>query len=30
MYGSFWNIYWQYWADRREKNDNKEKYLTLL
>ncbi len=23
MYGTFWSIYWQYWADRRE--DEKKK-----
>lgn len=23
MYGTFWTIYWQYWADRR-KDDEKE------
>jgi hypothetical protein len=24
MYGAFWSIYWQYWADRRE-GDKKNK-----
>ena len=23
MYGCFWTIYWQYWADRREDNNKR-------
>lgn len=24
MYGAFWSIYWQYWADRREEDKKKK------
>jgi hypothetical protein len=24
MYGAFWSIYWQYWADRREEEKKKK------
>jgi hypothetical protein len=25
MYGTFWSIYWKYWADRRKENDKRAK-----
>lgn len=23
VYGAFWTIYWQYWADRRKEDEKK-------
>jgi hypothetical protein len=23
MYGAFWTIYWQYWADKREEDEKR-------
>ena len=25
MYGAFWTIYWQYWANRRKEDEKKRR-----